>query len=94
MSGLGASQEEAQEEVLVGMGLVAGSSVMVLTVLWGACLISGRCDLVQHSRTGLLVAKDKTLTKGFSLTGACKNILTIGLEQYENTIKIHCKAGA
>jgi len=68
VSGLGASQAEAQEEVLVGMGLVAGSSVMVLTALWGSCLIVGRCDLVPHSQTGLLVAKDKTLTKGFNLT--------------------------
>ena len=68
VSGLGASQEEAQSEVLVGMGLVAGSSVMVLTALWGSCLIAGRCDLVQNRR-GVLVAKDKTLTRGFSLTG-------------------------
>ncbi|KAG0617702.1 hypothetical protein M758_4G009100 [Ceratodon purpureus] len=50
------------------MGLVAGSSVMVLTALWGSCLIAGRCDLVEHSRTHLVVAKDRTLTKGFSLT--------------------------
>lgn len=69
-SGLGATQADAQEEVLVGMGLVAGSSVMLLTVLWGACLIVGRCDLVPHPTNGTLVAKDRTLTKGFSLTGA------------------------
>lgn len=68
MSGLGASQAEAQEEVLVGMGLVAGSSVMVLTALWGSCLIVGRCDLVPHPVSGQLVAKDKILTKGFNLT--------------------------
>ncbi|KAG0628532.1 hypothetical protein M758_1G033800 [Ceratodon purpureus] len=66
-SGLGASQADAQEEVLVGMGLVAGSSVMLLTALWGACLIVGRCDLVEHPTNGTLVAKDRTLTKGFSL---------------------------
>jgi hypothetical protein len=69
VSGLGASQAEAQQEVLVGMGLLAGSSVMLLTALWGACLIVGRCDLVEHPRIHLLVAKDKTLTKGLSLTG-------------------------
>jgi hypothetical protein len=69
-SGLGASQADAQEEVLVGMGLVAGSSVMLLTALWGACLIAGRCDLVEHPTTGALVAKDRTLTRGFHLTGA------------------------
>lgn len=68
VSGLGATQAEAQDEVLVGMGLVAGSSVMVLTALWGSCLIVGRCDLVPHSSTGQLVAKDRTLTRGFNLT--------------------------
>ncbi|XP_024370568.1 sodium/calcium exchanger NCL1 [Physcomitrium patens] len=68
VSGLGASQAEAQQEVLVGMGLVAGSSVMLLTALWGACLIFGRCDLIPHPANGKLVAKDRTLTKGFSLT--------------------------
>jgi Ca2+/Na+ antiporter len=68
VSGLGASQAEAQHEVLVGMGLVAGSSIMVLTVLWGSCLILGRCDLVPHPTTGQLIAKDRTLTQGFNLT--------------------------
>lgn len=67
VSGLGASQADAQEQVLVGMGLVAGSSVMVLTALWGSCLIVGRCDLV--TVRGNLVAKDKSLENGFSLTG-------------------------
>ncbi|CAM6038452.1 unnamed protein product [Sphagnum compactum] len=68
VSGLGATQAEAQSEVLVGMGLVAGSSVMLLTALWGSCLIVGRCDLVDTSH-GKLVAKDRTLNKGFSLFG-------------------------
>lgn len=65
VSGLGASQAEAQTEVLVGMGLLAGSSVMVLTALWGSCLIFGRCDLVNG------VAKDRQLTPAnrFSLFG-------------------------
>ncbi|CAM6118451.1 unnamed protein product [Calypogeia fissa] len=67
MSGLSASGAEAQSEVLVGMGLLAGSNIMSLTVLWGGSLILGRCDLVD--RNGKLVAKDKTLTKGWSLTG-------------------------
>jgi hypothetical protein len=66
VSGLGASQAEAQTEVLVGMGLLAGSSVMLLTALWGSCLIFGRCDLVNG------VAKDHQLTPAnrFSLLGS------------------------
>jgi hypothetical protein len=74
VSGLGATQDEAQSEVLVGMGLVAGSSVMLLTALWGSCLIVGRCDLVDTS-CGKLVAKDRTLNKGFSLFGNFKPTL-------------------
>lgn len=60
---------DAQQEVLVGMGLVAGSSVMLLTALWGSCLIVGRCDLVDHPTSKVKVAQDRTLTKGFDLTG-------------------------
>ena len=44
-SGLGATQEEAQEQVSVGMGTLAGSTVMLLTVAWGGSLWVGRCDL-------------------------------------------------
>uniref|UniRef100_A0A2N9FNB3 EF-hand domain-containing protein n=1 Tax=Fagus sylvatica TaxID=28930 RepID=A0A2N9FNB3_FAGSY len=44
------------------MGLLAGSTVMLLTVIWGSCVIVGKCDLDGT------VAKDTTDTKGFSLT--------------------------
>jgi hypothetical protein len=70
VSGLGGSQAEAQEQVLVGMGLLAGSVVMMLTALWGSCLFVGRCDLVEQPTTSRLVAKDEMLTKGSHLTGA------------------------
>eukprot|EP00246_Nothoceros_aenigmaticus_P010049 TRINITY_DN2634_c0_g1_i1.p1 TRINITY_DN2634_c0_g1~~TRINITY_DN2634_c0_g1_i1.p1 ORF type:complete len:615 (+),score=111.83 TRINITY_DN2634_c0_g1_i1:176-2020(+) len=67
VSGLSASQDNAAEEVLVGMGLLAGSTVMLLTLLWGSSLIVGRCDLEVNPRHGLLVAKDRTLTRPFDL---------------------------
>ncbi|BBM97136.1 hypothetical protein MPTK1_1g03300 [Marchantia polymorpha subsp. ruderalis] len=67
VSGLSASQEDAQAQVLVGMGLLAGSTIMLLTLLWGSSLILGRCDLVE-AYGGRVVAKDRTLTKGWSLT--------------------------
>ena len=41
VSGLGGSKAEAQEQVLVGIELLAGSNVMLLTLLWGTCLILG-----------------------------------------------------
>lgn len=64
VSGLSGSTETAQSQVSVGMGLLAGSTVMLLTIIWGTCVIVGKCDL-QDS-----VAKDSQDTKGFSLTGS------------------------
>ncbi|KAJ1391866.1 EF-hand domain [Sesbania bispinosa] len=46
------------------MGLLAGSTVMLLTILWGTCLIVGRCDLENS------VAIDQKDTKGFDLGGS------------------------
>ncbi|KAK6238970.1 hypothetical protein QUC31_004439 [Theobroma cacao] len=63
-SGLSGSQETAQSQVSVGIGLLAGSTVMLLTVLWGTCLILGKCDLESA------LSKDLVDTKGFSLTGS------------------------
>ncbi|KAF3965916.1 hypothetical protein ACB098_06G080100 [Castanea mollissima] len=62
VSGLSGSTDTAQSQVSVGMGLLAGSTVMLLTVIWGSCVIVGKCDLVDS------VAKDALDTKGFSLT--------------------------
>ncbi|GLT48586.1 hypothetical protein SLA2020_222030 [Shorea laevis] len=63
VSGLSGTKETAQSQVSVGMGLLAGSTVMLLTVIWGSCVVVGRCDL-QDS-----VAVDGTNPKGFCLTG-------------------------
>ncbi|XP_062104636.1 sodium/calcium exchanger NCL1-like [Humulus lupulus] len=63
-SGLSSDKETAQRQVSVGMGLLAGSNIMLLTVLWGSCLIFGKCDL-ENSK-----AVDHKDTKGFSLTGS------------------------
>ncbi|KAI5058481.1 hypothetical protein GOP47_0026651 [Adiantum capillus-veneris] len=68
VSGLGGSTSEAQQQVLVGIGLLAGSIVMLLTLLWGTCLIIGRCDLKVDESTGRLKAVDKQLSKRFGLT--------------------------
>lgn len=63
VSGLSGSTETAQSQVSVGMGLLAGSTVMLLTLAWGTCIIVGKCD-IENS-----IAIDNTDTKGFSLTG-------------------------
>ncbi|XP_073287240.1 sodium/calcium exchanger NCL-like [Primulina huaijiensis] len=64
VSGLSGSTETAQSQVSVGMGLLAGSTVMLLTLIWGACVVFGKCD-IENS-----VAVDSKDTKGFSLTGS------------------------
>lgn len=62
VSGLSGTTATAQSQVSVGMGLLAGSTVMLLTIIWGSCVIVGKCDLVDT------VAQDLQDTKGFSLT--------------------------
>ncbi|CAL5390757.1 unnamed protein product [Camellia sinensis] len=64
VSGLSGTTETAQSQVSVGMGLLAGSTVMLLTVIWGTCVIVGKCDL--HDS----IAIDGKDTKKFSLTGS------------------------
>ncbi|KAL2476400.1 sodium/calcium exchanger family protein/calcium-binding EF hand family protein [Abeliophyllum distichum] len=72
VSGLSGSKETAQSQVSVGMGLLAGSTVMLLTVIWGTCIVVGKCD-IQNS-----VAIDSKDTRGFSLTGSgvCTDVWT------------------
>lgn len=41
VSGLVASKEEAQEYVITGVGLLTGSTIFLLTLLWGTCVIVG-----------------------------------------------------
>ncbi|PKI42579.1 hypothetical protein CRG98_037024 [Punica granatum] len=63
-SGISGSKEDAQDQLSVGMGLLAGSNVLLLTVLWGTCLMVGKCD-IENS-----IAVDEKDTKSFSLTGS------------------------
>ncbi|XP_071723670.1 sodium/calcium exchanger NCL-like [Rutidosis leptorrhynchoides] len=61
VSGLSGNPENAQSEVSVGMGLLAGSTVLLLTLIWGSCVIVGKCDLGESR------AIDGQNTKGFNL---------------------------
>ncbi|KAJ6753981.1 SODIUM/CALCIUM EXCHANGER NCL [Salix purpurea] len=66
VSGLSGTTETAQSQVSVGMGLLAGSTVMLLTVIWGSCVVVGKCDIDETDNC----AKDRVDTKRFSLTGS------------------------
>jgi hypothetical protein len=65
VSGLSSSRDTAQSQVLTGMGLLAGSTVFLLTLFWGTCVVVGKCDIAPNG-----VAVDSVHSKGFSLTGA------------------------
>ncbi|CAL5223152.1 g5620 [Coccomyxa viridis] len=62
VSGLGGTKKEAAEQVNVGIGTLAGSTIMLLTVAWGGSLIAGRCDLDDKGQ-----AINKKLTHKWSL---------------------------
>ncbi|RWR89646.1 EF-hand domain-containing protein [Cinnamomum micranthum f. kanehirae] len=64
VSGLSGTKETAQKQVQIGMGLLAGSTVMLLTSLWGSCVVVGKCDLVNST------SSDSQDSKRFSLTGS------------------------
>ncbi|KAI3918778.1 hypothetical protein MKX01_042098 [Papaver californicum] len=49
VSGLSKSKEVAEEKVLTGVGLLAGSTVLLLTLLWGTCVILGKSDFSDFS---------------------------------------------
>ncbi|XAR56494.1 hypothetical protein NMG60_11037010 [Bertholletia excelsa] len=66
VSGLCGSTETARSQVSDGVGLLAGSTVMLLTVIWGTCIVIGKCDL----RDSDSVAIDGKDTKGFNLIGS------------------------
>ncbi|XP_004294083.1 PREDICTED: uncharacterized protein LOC101314065 [Fragaria vesca subsp. vesca] len=64
VSGLSGSTETAQSQVSVGIGLLAGSTVLVLSLIWGSCVVVGKCDIEDST------AKDNKDTKGFNFTGS------------------------
>ncbi|KAJ3693887.1 hypothetical protein LUZ60_009367 [Juncus effusus] len=68
VSGISGSKETAQSQVLIGMGLLAGSTVMLVTVLWGSCVVVGKCDISDEG--GNVKTIDAQDTKGFDLFGS------------------------
>lgn len=63
-SGLG---PDAQSQLSVGVGTLAGSTIMLLTIPWGACVALGRVDLAEDGKSALYKQKPR-LTKGWSAT--------------------------
>ncbi|KAI7980814.1 Sodium/calcium exchanger NCL2 [Camellia lanceoleosa] len=65
VSGLVASADTAEEQAVMSMGFLAGSAVMLLTLIWGSCVAFGNTDL---SKT-LPSTTDTEIKKPFSFTG-------------------------
>ncbi|KAJ0847655.1 putative EF-hand domain pair protein CML [Helianthus annuus] len=65
-TGLSCDQEKAQEYVVTGAGLLAGSSVLLLTLLWGTCFIFSRKEFTgfnsSYPLTGWGVHTDEETT--------------------------------
>ncbi|KAK6917653.1 Sodium/calcium exchanger membrane region [Dillenia turbinata] len=57
VSGLTASTDSAEEQAEMSMALLAGSAVMLLTLIWGACVASGSYDISQSSSSSSLNIK-------------------------------------
>ncbi|KAK6229350.1 hypothetical protein SCA6_018301 [Theobroma cacao] len=53
-SGLMNTKEVAQEYAYTGVGLLAGSSILLLTIIWGTCLIVGSHDLSNGAEYSIL----------------------------------------
>jgi len=70
-SGLGPI-ESAQENISVGIGALAGSTIMLLTVPWSLSVIAGRVDLINGTTTykkNPKLTPDLTLSETLSNTG-------------------------
>lgn len=67
VSGLWSSTEDAQAQAALGMGLIAGTSVMLLTLVWGSCVLFGSFDLSNSSPSSTNIQHDtiKTSTGNF-----------------------------
>ncbi|XP_028763669.1 sodium/calcium exchanger NCL-like [Neltuma alba] len=68
------TKESAQEYASTGVGMLAGSSILLLTIVWGTCVITGRQNLKTDSRnrsshySNSSRATPKELLAGFGIT--------------------------
>ena len=69
VSGLG-DAAEAQTQISVGMGTLAGSTILLLTIAWGVSLIVGRTDIeTRHDGTQSCKEGHEGMSEGYDLKG-------------------------
>jgi len=69
VSGIFGTREDAQTQVSVGMGTLAGSTIMLLTVPWSASLILGRTTIRHGESQDGEIGASLTTMEGWSHTG-------------------------
>ncbi|XP_065890045.1 uncharacterized protein [Dysidea avara] len=69
-SGMGGTKEQAQQQIDVGMGTLAGSTIMLLTIPWLGSLILGRVDIINGQ------GRDKQCSP-FTLSSLWKQGITV-----------------
>nr|XP_043630249.1 sodium/calcium exchanger NCL2-like [Erigeron canadensis] len=62
-SGLSTSEEKAQEYVITGAGMLAGSSILLLTLLWGVCFIYSQKEFYVKPKANVLSRVRKAKVK-------------------------------
>ncbi|XP_052178502.1 sodium/calcium exchanger NCL1-like isoform X2 [Diospyros lotus] len=70
-SGLLYSKETAQEYVYTGVGLLTGSTILLLTLLWGTCVILGSRNLSTDSKSNPSISSNPKLLSfltGYGIT--------------------------
>ncbi|XVE88153.1 hypothetical protein DITRI_Ditri19aG0045300 [Diplodiscus trichospermus] len=73
VSGVTASEEATRTMATISMSLLAGSTILMLTLIWGCVMIRGNYDLSDTSsnpnNANILTSSDAKKKKPFSLTG-------------------------
>ncbi|KAK3039928.1 hypothetical protein RJ639_027763 [Escallonia herrerae] len=68
VSGLSATTTNAEEQAASGMSLLAGSTVMLLTLIWGSCIAFGSKDLSEDSNSSVVQHLTPKCLKSFGAT--------------------------
>ncbi|CAI9286509.1 unnamed protein product [Lactuca saligna] len=71
VSGLSDTKNGAQEYVLTGVGLLAGSAIFLLTLLWGTCVMIGSRKFSSESGSSSSMINDPTQNQFRKLISLC-----------------------
>ena len=74
MTGVTASTDTIEAQAKMGMSLLAGSTIMLLTLIWGSVIAFGSYDLSQPSDSSDVENKRPFSLSGFPLLSSLTNI--------------------